>query len=234
MKQFGKPLASGKHKAVDVILAVMQKSGLLTGEPAAKALWQVMQGKEPGSTDLAKTVKNLKTGPEYAIDSLNNAVFRRRCNAWGILPSNLGNKVSDTKVTGVEVDGGRYILKGSTASLAGVTDKNIMKLVVKDTVKANGKTYKVTEIEPVACKGLAKLTTLTLGKNVKAIGMGAFADCKKLKKVTILSKKLKTAGTGCFENIKKGATFKCPKGKASKYKKLITKNGKAPKKSKFK
>ena len=232
VKKYGMPLASGEQKAVDVILTVMKKSGLTSGEAAAKALWQVMQGKQPDASALSKTVANLKTGAETAIDALNNKTFRQRCNNWGIVPGNLGSKTSDTKVSSVEVNGGRYILKGSKASLAGVTDRNIKNLVIPDTVTANGKTYKVTEIEPIACRALGKLASLTIGKNVKKIGQFAFADCKKLKKITVLSTKLKTVAAGAFENIKKTAAFKCPKGKASKYKKLFQAGG-APKKAKF-
>ena len=233
LSKYGKPLASGSQKAVDVILTLVKKSGL-SGEAAAKALWQIMQGKEPSAAQLSQTVKDLKTGLEYAIDSLNDKTFRSLCSRWDILPGNLGNKTADTKVTGVDVDGGHYVLIGSKASLSGVTDKNIKKLVVPDTVTANGKTYKVTGITAGACMGLKKLTSVTLGKNVTEIGASAFAGCKKLKAFTINSKKLKKVGTAAVDGVKSSITFKCPKGKASKYEKLFRKNGGAPKKAKFK
>ncbi len=233
IQQYGMPLATGKQKAVNVIQALMKKAGL-SGEAAAEALWQIMQGKSPSAAEKDKTVAALKTGLDYAIDSLNNAVFRQRCKDWGIKPGNLGTKAADTQVASVDVDGGHYTLNGSKATLTSITDKNIKKLVVKDTVKANGKTYKVIAIDGTACKGLAKLTTLTIGKNVTSIGPEAFKNCKKLKTITVNATNLKKVGANAFTGIKNKATFKCPKKKLSKYEKLIREKGNAPKKAKFK
>ena len=82
---------------------------------------------------------------------------------------------------------------------------------------------------------MTKLTTLTIGKNVKTIGKNAFSGCKKLKTITLKTSLLtaKTVGANAFKNIYKKATFKCPKKKVSEYKKLLIKKG-APKTCKFK
>ena len=233
IKKFGKPLATGKQKAVDVILALMNKAKL-SDKAAAKALCEIMLGEKATSKNVSAAKKALKTSLEYAIDSLNNAEFRQRCRDWGIVAGNLGTKAAKIKAVSVDVDGGHYVLKGSKATFTGATNKNTKKLVIQDTVKANGKTYKVTSIEGAACKGLAKLTTVTIGKNVTSIGAQAFADCKKLKTITINATKLKTVGENSFSNIKSSAVFKCPKGKATSYEKLIKKTGNPPKKAKFK
>lgn len=233
IQQYGMPLATGKQKASDVILTLLKKSGH-TGERGSNALWQIMQGRDPGDNELNKMVELLSANPKTAIDSLNNAVFRQRCKDWGIKPGNLGTGAADTKVTTVDVDGGHYTLNGSKATLTGVTDKNIKKLVVKDTVSANGKTYKVTQIDKAACRGLKKLTTVTIGKNVTSIGAEAFNGCKKLKTITVNATNLKKVGINAFAGIKNSATFKCPKKKLSKYEKLIREKGNAPKKAKFK
>ena len=231
IRQYGLPLVTGKKKAVSVIRTLVTKAGL-SGETAAKALWQIMQGTEPAAADLSKTINALKTGLDYAIDSLNNAAFRQRCFDWGIKPGSLGTKASTTEDISVDVDGGHYTLNGSKATLTGVTDRNITSLVIPDTVSANGRTYKVTKIEGAACMGLSRLAGVTIGKNVTAIGLNAFRDCKKLKTITISGTKLKTVGADAFAGISSKATFKCPKKHLEKYKKLIRKN--APKKAKFK
>lgn len=138
----------------------------------------------------------------------------------------------------VTASGGVYKLNHSklTATLIKPADKNAKKLNVPNTVSANGKKYKVTEIKSGACKGMKKLTTLTLGTNVKKIGSQAFANCKKLNKITIKNAKMAKSGFGskCFSGIKSKASFKVPKSALKKYKDWIIKNGKAPKNSKIK
>lgn len=138
----------------------------------------------------------------------------------------------------ITVSGGVYKLNHSklTATLIKPADKNAKKLNVPNTVSANGKKYKVTEIKSGACKGMKKLTTLTLGTNVKKIGSQAFANCKKLNKITIKNAKMAKSGFGskCFSGIKSKASFKVPKSALKKYKDWIIKNGKAPKNSKIK
>ena len=65
--------------------------------------------------------------------------------------------------------------------------------------------------------------SLTIGKNVKKIGKNAFANCRKLKKVTVKSKKINTIGKNAFKNINKKATVKVPKAQKKKYAKLLNK-----------
>ena len=123
-----------------------------------------------------------------------------------------------------------------TAVLTGVKDKNIKAITVPDTIKVEGTTYKVTEIGANACKNLAKLTKVTIGKNVQKIGKNAFSGCKKLKTINIKTSKLtkKGIGSGCFKGIDAKATFKVPKTMKKDYQSWLVKTGKAPKKAKFK
>ena len=129
----------------------------------------------------------------------------------------------------------KYKISGSNAIVTGPKDKNAKKLTIPKTISANGKTYKVTEIKANAFKGMKKLTTVTIGENVKTIGKNAFNGCAKLKTITIKTKKLTASSvkSSAFKGIYKKATFKCPKGKAEAYKKILLKKG-APKTCKFK
>ena len=232
LRDYATPLATGKKKAVSIIKTLVKKSGL-TGEAAAEALWQIMQGKAPTAEEKAATVEALKVSLNNGIDSLNNAAFRQRCKDWGIKPGTLGTKSSDTKVDSVDVDGGHYTLNGNKATLTGVTKKDVKSLKIPATVSANGKTYKVTKIDGAACKGLSKLTTLTIGKNVTTIGQDAFKDCAALNSITVSGTKLKTVGKDSFSGISRKATFKCPAKQLAKYKDLFRKNGNAPRNAKF-
>ena len=129
----------------------------------------------------------------------------------------------------------KYKLSGSNAVVTGPKSMNAKKLTIPKTVSANGKIYKVTEIKASAFKGMKKLTAVTIGENVKTIGKSAFQNCTKLKTITIKTKKLTSSSvkSNAFKGIYKKATFKCPKGKAAAYKKILLKKG-APKTCKFK
>ena len=93
-------------------------------------------------------------------------------------------------------------------------------------MKLGGKSYKVTAVSDGACQNCSKLKSLTIGKNVKSIGKNAFYGCSKLKKITINTKQLKAkkVGVNAFTGVKK-ATFYCPKGKSSSYRKILTGKG---------
>lgn len=80
---------------------------------------------------------------------------------------------------------------------------------------------------------MGKLTTLTIGKNVKVIGKEAFFQCKKLKKIRISGTALKKAGKNAFGKGSSKVTVTCPKKKIKAYAKLLTKAG-LSKKAKFK
>ena len=126
--------------------------------------------------------------------------------------------------------------KKKTAVVTGAVKKTAAKITIPKTVKANGLTYTVTEIGKEAFKGLKKLTEVTIGANVRKIGNDAFRSCAKLKTINIKTKHLTTAstvGSNAFKGIYSKATFKCPKGMAKTYKKILKKKG-APKKAVFK
>ena len=131
--------------------------------------------------------------------------------------------------------GGKYTLSsnGKSAVFTGPTNRKAKTLVIKDTVTINGEKYKVTEVAAGACRGMGKLTTLTIGKNVKVIGKEAFFQCKKLKKIRISGTALKKAGKNAFGKGSSKVTVTCPKKKIKAYTKLLTKAG-LSKKAKFK
>jgi hypothetical protein len=84
---------------------------------------------------------------------------------------------------------------------------------------------KLTTIGKGAFQGCTALTKITIPAEVTKIGANAFSGCGKLKNFTIKAKKLKTVGKNAFKGTPKGATYKCPSGKAKAYEKLMKKNG---------
>ena len=86
--------------------------------------------------------------------------------------------------------------------VTGPTKKSIRSVTIPATVKYKGTTYKVT-----------------------SIGSKAFYNCKKLKTVTIKSRKLKSVGKNAFKGIYKKAKVTVPKSKYKAYRKLLKKAG---------
>lgn len=86
--------------------------------------------------------------------------------------------------------------KKKTAKVTGVTSRQVKKLVVQSTVTSNGVKCKVTSIDKKA-----------------------FGDCKKLKKITIKGKNLKSVHKTALKGTKKKVTIKANK----KIKKLFKK-----------
>ena len=133
----------------------------------------------------------------------------------------------ETYTNPVTFKGGIYELneKKTAAVFTGPEKKSAKTLVIQDTVKINGKKYKVTEMAAGACKGMSKLTTLTIGKNVKTIGKEAFCKCKKAKTIKILGSALKTVGKNAFGGGYGKATVYCAKKKIKAYTKLLQNAG---------
>ena len=146
-----------------------------------------------------------------------------------------------------------YRITGTdTVEVKNMTAKGKRKKAVKisKTIKVNGRTLKVTGIAANAFKGNKKMTSVTIGNNVKTIGSGAFMNCRNLTRVTVTAKgltsigknafkgdrKLKTVnlrkvkalkkvGKGAFKRISKKVTVKVPKQKKKAYSKLLKKAG---------
>lgn len=121
--------------------------------------------------------------------------------------------------------------KEKTAEFVSPAKKNVKIIKIPATIKQKGTELKVTSIAANACKNNKKLTTLTIGKNVKTIGKQAFYGCKKLKNITIKTTKLtnKSVGKKAFAGTAKNAKVKVPQKKLNAYKKILVKKGIAKK-----
>ena len=113
--------------------------------------------------------------------------------------------------------------------------KNAASVVVPETVKIGGVTYKVTSIAAKAFYKNKNLKKITIPASVVKIGKQAFFGCKNLKTITIKTKKLtsKSIGAKAFKGTHKKARVKTPAGKSKAYKKILRKKG-LSKKSKVK
>ena len=121
----------------------------------------------------------------------------------------------------------KVLADGTVTFMSPKNKATIKTLVIPDTIRIGGITYRVTRIADNALKNAKKLKTVTIGANIVEIGKGAFKGTKQLKKVTIRSNQLKKIGSKAFSkagssNYKK-LKVKVPKAKKKAYKKLLKK-----------
>lgn len=107
-----------------------------------------------------------------------------------------------------------------TCMFLGTKESTPVSFTIPDVIKVNGISYKVVEIKDYAFFSSKKLRKVTIGKNVKTIGSGAFAYCDKLTSVVIKGTHLTTVESDAFEYSRK-AKISVPKAKAAAYRKLI-------------
>ncbi len=140
-----------------------------------------------------------------------------------------------TPKKGESVVEGNYVytvLSSSAVSvkLSAAGKKSLAKAKIADTVTLGDKTFKVTQIDAEGFASAKKLARVTIGKNVKAIHVYAFAHCAKLKVISggsamtridasafdgcsklasfnISSKRLAKIGSAAFSNCQKLKTL---------------------------
>lgn len=110
-----------------------------------------------------------------------------------------------------EAGGSKYkVINAAGQTVMLVKGKNAKNVTV-NTVSKDGKTYKVTAIGGKAFVKCTKLTSLTIGANVKTIAKNAFNNCKKLGKITFKGKTLPTMAKKAFQKTKAKPTVKVNK-----------------------
>lgn len=119
----------------------------------------------------------------------------------------------------VTKSGVTYELFDTTAEVISV-EKTKRSITIPDTVTVQGKKYKVTLIRGNAFKS-SKVTTVTVGANVKTIKGNAFKGCKSLKKVVVKSTKLKSFPKSAFSGANPKVQIKVPASILSKCKKWL-------------
>ena len=116
--------------------------------------------------------------------------------------------------------------KGTATYYGPAVKKSAKSAKVPSTVKIEGKTYKVTKISSFAFTGYDKLTSVTIGSNVRKIEASAFSGCEKLKTLNVETKKLTAKGVnGSLKDSKVNTvrvSKKATKKLLNKYKKAFT------------
>ena len=98
---------------------------------------------------------------------------------------------------------------------------------MKKTVTIHGVAFKVTSIGAKAFANCKKLKKVTIGANVTTIGKQAFQGCKKLGSIKVSSKNIKSVGKNALKGIDKNALIRVPSSKKKKYRSVFAKGGQA-------
>lgn len=125
------------------------------------------------------------------------------------------------KAESFESGSGKYEIHsdGKSVTFTGVTSRKAsVKIPAK--VTKDGVSYQVTVIGTKAFAGNQKLKDVVIGKNISRIETKAFYQCKKLKKITIQTKKLKKVGNQAIGGISPKAVIRVPKARKKAYQKL--------------
>lgn len=110
-----------------------------------------------------------------------------------------------------------------TVFVTGAVKKTYSKLTIPHYVTWKKQKYTVTGIAPRAFANQKKLKKVTIGKGITTIGNGSFYKCRMLSSVNILSRQLRYVGIRSFTGINKKARCYVPKGKKSAYRKFFGK-----------
>ncbi|WP_026523556.1 leucine-rich repeat protein [Butyrivibrio sp. MB2005] len=140
-----------------------------------------------------------------------------------------GKTISVTNYSKTDEQISQFVFKkanGTKLDLKNVNSKSLKTVVVPATVKANGKTYKVTRIRKGFLKNCKQATKVDIGKNINTIDKNAFNYGKKVK-IVVIRGKLKKVGKGAFKNTKKNVIIKVQTNAKNfeNNKKLLEKSG---------
>ena len=202
--------------------------------------------------------KTLKNGTDYTVSYKSNkniGTAKVTVSGIGKYNESVSKSFSIKAKKGTTVTAGKYkytFTGESTVAFAGISNAKTTKITVEKAVKIGGKNFKVTSVADKALYKKTNITSVTIGGNVKKIGVSAFEGCTKLSKVTIgssvttigkkafknckklatitvNSKKLKSVGKDALKGIKSTANIKVPKSKVTSYKKLFKGKGQSSK-----
>ena len=115
----------------------------------------------------------------------------------------------------------KSVAANGTVTVVKLLKKSKAKVVIPETVKLDGYTFKVTAVSPKAFAKCKKLRSVTIGKNVTSIGRKAFYQCAKLKNITFKGKKAPKIAKQAFKGIQTKCRITVSKKMAKKQSAVI-------------
>lgn len=140
-------------------------------------------------------------------------------------PKPAGTKLKDSSGVSYEVTSDSK--KTPTVAYTAAPEKAKKTVTIPKTVTVDGTKYKVTSIEENTFAENKNVKQIVVSQNITTIGANAFADCPKLKVITINSTKLtdKNVADDAFAGIADGTVIRVPKKMLDRYRKLFAKKG---------
>ena len=140
-------------------------------------------------------------------------------------PKPSGTKLKDSSGVSYEVTSARK--KAPAVAYTAAPKKAKKTVTIPKTVTVDGTKYKVTSIAENAFAKNKNVKQIIVSQNITTIGANAFADCPKLKTITINSVKLtgKNVADDAFAGIADGTVIRVPKKMLARYQKLFAKKG---------
>ncbi len=127
-----------------------------------------------------------------------------------------------------KVDGNRYIITSiNTVTYKQPVSRSVSVVHIPSYITIKSRVYSVTAIYQRAFYGCKALRAAVVPSTARQIGPQAFAGCKKLKRIYIVSRLLRkhTIGLKAFKNIHKKAKFYVPRDLRKAYKRVLRKRG---------
>lgn len=234
--------ATGYKKNLAFTYAKVNAEGLKTAIAKAKALkesdytaqtWKTVKDKLAQAEDIFSS-QSSQADVDRAAAELNAAVQKLEKAAEqgdGQTPGQTSVKVGEIykagklryKVTKAAADG------TGTVEVYAPADKKAASLTIPGTVTIEKISFQVTAIGAGAFRKCTGLKKIVVGVNVTKIGKNAFQGDKKLKAITVKSKKLTSIGKAALKGISTKAVIKVPKSKRAAYKKLFRGKGQGKK-----
>ena len=151
--------------------------------------------------------------------SLDNTELVKSCEVTVVSSSSQTPSLRKKVVVGQIVKIGRLKYKVSRvnadgtgeAALTGSVTKKLTTLNIPDTIRIEGKNFKVTSVEKKAFQNCRKLKKVVFGKYVSAVRAQAFMGCRSLKSVQIKGKALRSISTGAFKKTSAKMTVSAKK-----------------------
>lgn len=232
-----------------ILESVISCSKLLKADAYTGASWQKYQ---QALADAQKIYadKNISVGAiQAAVQSLKTAMAQLEKAAPVTNPVPLPKPGTTFSYNGLKYKVRKATEKEKTVSVIGAVSKSVQKITIPSDVKYKDLTFKVDYIRSSSFRNFKKLESVSIGRNVTAIGPRAFQNCKmlssvkigkgitsignyafygtekKLKYVKIYSEKLSKVGKKAFYQSSSKGVMKVPSSKLSAYKKLLKDKG---------
>ena len=204
-----------KKKLLAIIMTMAFAVTAVTGpETTANAAVTVNDDGSTTSTTQSKSGDGVTTTETTTTDSKSKFVAVTKKN---VITGETDIELTSYDSSGKEVSYSEYVVQGVLGNTVKLTHLSTSEslAIVPDSIKSCGEDYLVYKIGAKALAGNDSIKSQVVGKNVIAIGEGAFMECSNLKTVTLNTDLINYVGENAFDGIDKNTTISIKAKKAA-------------------